>query len=223
MSDLELSSTKTSSSKPQIKRVYKNPAPWILLAIVVALGLTADLSTKAWMFREITLDKEKILNDDAHDPLGGKRYLRSTIIPGGILDARLVINHGAVFGIGQKKRAFFIAFTIGAVIVGLFVFARWPVEQKFAHLSIGLILAGGLGNLFDRWAYAVVRDFLHLLPGSHLPFGMNWPGGSTEFFPWVFNIADVLLLTGMIFLIFQINIVEQKKRNTEQALEDTHS
>jgi hypothetical protein len=41
-----------------------------------------------------------------------------------------------------------------------------------------------------------------MTPRWELPFGLRWPGGSPELFPWVFNVADVLLLAGMAILLF---------------------
>ena len=91
-----------------------------------------------------------------------------------------------------------------------------------AHIAVGLILAGGLGNLFDRIVIGVVRDFLHMLPGWPLPFKWKYPatlGGGTEIFPWVFNVADVMLLTGMALLMLHINRVEHRRKVVESAAE----
>ena len=70
-----------------------------------------------------------------------------------------------------------------------------------AHVGIGLVLAGGIGNLYDRLAFGAVRDFLFMTPRWHLPFSLHWPGGSTELFPWIFNVADMMLLAGMAILL----------------------
>ncbi|MEM8783257.1 MAG: signal peptidase II, partial [Planctomycetota bacterium] len=77
-----------------------------------------------------------------------------------------------------------------------------PGNAWLYHASLALVLAGALGNLYDRVVYAAVRDMLHMLPGVQLPFGMRWPSrggvlGSNEVWPWVFNLADVSLLAGV--------------------------
>jgi signal peptidase II len=65
------------------------------------------------------------------------------------------------------------------------------------HAALGLVLAGALGNLYDRVVYGAVRDMLHMLPGVRLPMGLRWPNGHDEVWPWIFNIADVSLLLGV--------------------------
>ncbi|MFM7806791.1 MAG: signal peptidase II [Planctomycetota bacterium] len=88
--------------------------------------------------------------------------------------------------------------------------AGGPRRARWAHVGIALVLAGGLGNLHDRLAFGAVRDFLHMTPRWHLPFGFRWPGGSDELFPWVFNVADVLLLAGMAVLLLTANRPEAR-------------
>ena len=52
-----------------------------------------------------------------------------------------------------------------------------------------MLLAGVLGNMFDRIRFGYVRDMIHALP--------MWP----RFFPWVFNIADSLLCVGVTLML----------------------
>jgi len=198
----------------------RSPSAWATLLCVLVLGLGADLTSKAWAFRTvgdepIALDRQRLLADVNHDPVGLRA--RRSILPWRLLDFKLVLNPGAVFGIGANQRWFFISFTIAALGTGLLIFGRLTRSRNhLAHVALGLILAGGLGNLCDRIAFGRVRDFIQFLPGRRLPFGWTWPGTENwEMFPWVFNAADLLLLLGMILLMIHINRLE-KRRKIEQ-------
>lgn len=179
---------------------------WVTLLLVVVLGTGLDLWSKHWAFQNIAdepveLDREEILADPDWRP---PWHESMDVLPFGLLDFDLVMNHGAVFGIGQRSRTIFIVFTIVAVCVAVAIFAFWTrARSRWVHVGIALIIAGGLGNLYDRFTYGAVRDFMHMLPEWDLPFGLHWPNGSPEIFPWVFNLADVLLLVGMSILILQ--------------------
>ncbi|MHC4947072.1 MAG: signal peptidase II [Planctomycetota bacterium] len=204
-------------------RAWRCPGSWALLLTVLTVGLALDLGTKAWAFRTIAgrpvqLERERFLADPLHNPIPFHRG--SSALPWNLLDFRLVVNRGAVFGIGADQRFLFIVFTCLALAAGVAIFAlRTRGRHRLAHLSLALILAGGLGNLFDRISFGVVRDFLHMLPRRHLPFGWSWPGGSSEIFPWVFNVADTMLLAGMVLLMFHINRVEKMRHRRQQAAE----
>src|SRR5262249_6078312 len=54
-------------------------------------------------------------------------------------------------------------------------------------LALGLILAGTLGNLYDRLIFSGVRDFLHF-------YWFRFP---------VFNVADCCLVVGAFLLLTQ--------------------
>ncbi len=190
-----------------------------LIAVFVC-GFGFDLWTKAWAFASIAgfpveLDRERVLHDPSFFVPHHERYVA---LPGDLLDFRLVLNHGAVFGIGQQQRGLFIAFTVLATVAAVLLFARGTRSRMHAsHIAIGLILAGGIGNLYDRITYGAVRDFLHMLPNWTLPNGYQWPGNSNgDVFPWVFNVADVLLLAGM--ALFVITSYLQDRRLRQAAL-----
>lgn len=194
-------------NQPQVPHspAWRSPGAWALLLLIALAGLGADLSSKAWAFRSVADEPVEL----SYDQIAGNPGYRLPwhpgvrVLPGDLLDFRLVLNHGAVFGLGQQKRPVFIAFTVVAVLAAVGVFGWWTTAQaRWSHVGIALVLAGGLGNLYDRLAYGAVRDFLHMTPRWHLPLGMHWPGGSDELFPWVFNVADVLLLAGMALLLF---------------------
>ncbi len=205
----------------QPARAYRFPAAWATLLAVLALGLTIDLSAKAWTFQNVAgvpvkLDRRSIIANPHSNPV--PHHAGRHVLGAGLLDLQLVINRGAVFGVGNNRRVFFIAFTLAALGAGLLVFARWTAHRNhLAHVAIGLILAGGIGNLYDRIRFAVVRDFLHMLPGYKLPFGWSWPGGSHEMFPWVFNTADMMLLVGMGSLMLHINRVEKRRKLADES------
>lgn len=209
------------SSDPREQLAWRSPLAWIALVGVFFVGMAFDLWTKYWAFRAIAgypvkLERERILDDPSfYVPHHG----RVTALPWDLLDFRLVLNHGAVFGIGQQRRELFIVFTIIATIAALLLFARGTrVRMHAAHIAIGLILAGGIGNLYDRIVYGAVRDFLHMLPGWNLPFGWKWPGTSTaDVFPWVFNVADVMLLAGMALFIVVSFREDNRIRRAEKA------
>lgn len=204
-------------------RAYRSPRAWAIFLAVLIVGLSLDIWTKYWTFANVAdapvvLDRERLLTEEQYNPIPPHDGVE--ILPWRLLNLQLVINHGAVFGLGDGMRYFFIAFTVAALLVGLFIFGRYCTSRtRLAMIGLALIVAGGAGNLYDRVCYGVVRDFLHMLPGRHLPFGWNWPrwfGGSPEIFPWVFNIADVMLLTGMAMVLLHLHRVERRRQRAEE-------
>lgn len=184
---------------------WRSPRAWALLLGTIAFGLVTDLVSKYLAFGRVagspvSVDREAVLTTDRlsdlippHDPV--------EVIPG-LLNFTLVLNPGAVFGAGAGKRWLFVVFTVVAVAFAGWMFTRWTMARdRFAHAGLGLLVAGGLGNLYDRLAYACVRDFIHPLPGVRLPFAISWPNGSREVWPYVSNVADLYLIIGIAILL----------------------
>lgn len=193
---------------------WMSPRAWGVLLGVLVASLALDLWSKAWSFEHVAGYPIVLPDRDTVADLSYRLPFHEgvRVLPGSLLDFHLVLNRGAVFGIGQQQRWLFVCFSVLAVIVGLWIFARWTRERMtLAHVGIALVIAGGLGNLYDRIVVGAVRDFLHMLPRWNLPFGLSWPGGATEVFPWVFNVADVSLLVGLGLLYLHLRREEKRR------------
>ncbi len=179
---------------------------WIILLLVCAAALASDLVSKNLAFEHIGpvpvhIDREQVLRTQNLSHLI-PRGSQVTVIPY-VLDLSLVLNRGAVFGIGAGKRWAFIGFTILAVGFAVWMFGAWTHRDDWVSQgAIGLLIGGGLGNLYDRLVFACVRDFLHPLPDVMLPFGWRMPHGEPEIWPYVSNIADLWLIIGIGTLMF---------------------
>lgn len=179
-------------------------------ALMIALGLFADLASKWAAFRYVddkpfVVNRASVLRVLADDP---SRIM--TLVPDhrpvhaipGILDFRLVLNAGAVFGTGQGRRWMFIGFTSVILVIAGYAFARWTrVNEKWTHFALAMVIAGGIGNLYDRVTLGCVRDFIHPLPGVHFP---QWFLGGREVWPYVSNVADAILLIGIAMLTVKL-------------------
>lgn len=151
-------------------------------------GLTLDLVTKVWSFSVLA---EQV----------GDRPMRThahQFIPGWI-HFEVTTNEGAVFGLGEGNRWLFVAVSIAAIGFLTTLFAK-SGRQRFYQVILGMLLAGVLGNMYDRVRFGYVRDMIHALP--------QWP----NLFPWIFNVADVLLCTGVGLLILHSLLVGPEKQ-----------
>jgi len=182
-------------------------APSIILFLVVALGLLAtDLLSKQLAFRHVAGAPVRLTGNPAADKQAIPPHHAVVVVPK-VLALQLTLNEGAVFGMGQGRRWLFVLISVAAIgVIGL-IFSRSSAGHWALHVPLAMILAGALGNLYDRIVYSAVRDMCKLFPDVHLPFGWQWPGDPAnaslrEVYPWIFNIADVALVLGVLWLIF---------------------
>lgn len=182
---------------------WRSRRAWIVLVLATLIGVALDLGSKELAFAriagapvEVRRDEVLALPPDAISSLIPRH--RAIVVVPSVLEFKLVLNPGAVFGMGPGKQGFFVVFTLVALGFGLYMFSAWTrAREHAAHVFIALVLAGGLGNLYDRMFFGCVRDFLHPLPGVMIPFGLSWPGGERQLWPYVSNVADALLLVGI--------------------------
>jgi signal peptidase II len=113
-----------------------------------------------------------------------------------VFNLTLQHNSGAAFSFlsdaGGWQRWFFSGI---AMVVGLFLLAwllRLQAGQKTLACSLSLILAGALGNLWDRLELGYVVDFISVHYQSY-------------YFP-AFNIADSAITIGAILILLDMLI-----------------
>ncbi len=180
----------------------RHPPSWALFFAVMLIVLAGDLITKSLAFEHVAaqpvvLDASSSgdLSVPPHDPISLVPY---------VLSLKLTINTGAVFGQGKGLQVLFMVVSVVAAIVVIKVFASSDAGAYLTHVSLALIMAGALGNLHDRIQFNAVRDLLWLFPDLTLPFGLQWPGGRKDLYPWIFNVADVALVVGVVLMLIII-------------------
>lgn len=197
---------------------WRSPRAWTALLLATFLGLAADLATKHIAFERIA-DSPLSISRAAVTSLDPReiqtlipRHEPVRVIPH-VLEFKLVLNPGAVFGIGAGKRMVFVVFTGIALAVGGWAFARWTRRDDYlSHAALGLIAAGGLGNVYDRLSFGCVRDFIHPLPT------LRWPAGAPVW-PYVSNVADAILIVGVGVLLIQLWRADRAERRDAQPRE----
>ncbi|MCC4485988.1 signal peptidase II [Limosilactobacillus reuteri] len=114
--------------------------------------------------------------------LGGSKQL----IPG-FIELTNLRNSGAAWSIFEGQQTFFTIITIIAIIViGYFI---WQYRKNIPMLiGLSLIMAGTIGNFIDRLRQGYVVDMFETT-------FINFP---------IFNIADMCLTIGVIWLIICI-------------------
>ncbi len=184
----------------------------MIALVVITTALAVDLWTKAAAWDYFGVDDRWV---DGRVTLYPQPMPHVNVIPSG-LDLTAVANQGAAMGLGQGKRSLFLIVGVVAVVAVSLFFAhslRGPpptlrsgrVAGRVYRVTLALLLAGIVGNLYDRVVHGYVRDMLHMLPGVRWS-SINKRFWDSEVFPWVFNFADVYLCVG-VGLILVLSLV----------------
>ncbi len=189
----------TPTRAPSALTAGKKPGAVALFLMVSLITLATDLGLKAYAFN--TVAGAAVVIDPSDTQTQGVPHHAPTVLVPGVLNLQLTANAGAIFGMGKGSRWVFVVVSLAAALFICRVFWRSSARAGVFHVALALILAGAVGNLYDRVRFAAVRDMLHLFPVTDLPFGLTWPGGAKGLYPWVFNLADVALLLGVVTVI----------------------
>ena len=111
-----------------------------------------------------------------------------------------VQNRGAAFSLFQNMPLLTIAFPVVAMIVCAILMVQFMRRrERLITIALGLVLAGGLGNLIDRTVLGFVTDMLDF-----------------RVFP-VFNVADISVCVGCGLIMIWLFFVEGKNAGTGET------
>jgi len=230
-----------SADAPALRWAIGDVWSHLRLWTVASLGLFADLWTKHWAFHTFGPHQSKVLIKN-------------------VCRLELSLNPGALFGFGAGMAPIFVGASVLALLFVLYLFANSSASRWSMHVALGLVLAGALGNLYDRTtqqAYViytpqgrdigVLVDYNNQANSAYVTLGdfpnggneRSWPRstdprsgeqpvvrdfikieakiGDFSLWPWVFNIADALLLIGVGILLLNFWF-DHKHHRAKQTL-----
>ena len=101
----------------------------------------------------------------------------------------LVWNKGIGFGLFSfDKSSIYNGISLIILIINFIIIYLIYIEKTPKTYFLAIILGGSIGNLFDRYYYTAVPDFIDLNYN-----GYHW---------FIFNVADIFITLGIICLIF---------------------
>lgn len=148
---------------------------WVLFLCLALGGAAFDLASKSVIFAEV-----------------GEPGSPAVAVVPDILELRTNYNPGALWGFGRTLPHSGLIFAGLSVVAGLAIVAWLFVGGAASSLpltvALGLIMAGAIGNCYDRLVFGQVRDFVHFHIDS---INFDWA---------IFNFADTMLVAGAIIL-----------------------
>jgi signal peptidase II len=143
---------------------------------IAIAGACFDLATKTAMFAMV-----------GEPPAPPRRLVAN------ILELRTSYNPGGLWGFGRELSFSSPVFGSMAIVAALgicyYLFVYGAAVSRGQTISLALIMAGALGNGYDRLALGHVRDFVYFHVDS---IGFDIP---------IFNFADNLLILGAVSLM----------------------
>ena len=117
-----------------------------------------------------------------------KKFLGSELLSSKFLNIRLIWNEGIAFGLlSFNETIFYNVLTLIILIIILIIFFMVLNSHGLKKYSLLMILGGALGNVYDRIFYGAVPDFIDFHIGN-----FHW---------FIFNVADIFITLGVIFMI----------------------
>jgi signal peptidase II len=149
---------------------------WVLFWSIALGGTIFDLTTKSAIF----------------SLYGPPPAPAKSIVPN-ILEVHTSQNTGALWGFGANIRGSSLIFAglsiVAAIVICYYLFVLGAASSRVLTVALGLIMAGAMGNCYDRLALGFVRDFVH--------FHVDAVGFDCA----IFNFADNMLVIGALTLV----------------------
>ncbi len=104
----------------------------------------------------------------------------------GVLELQYLENRGAAFGILQNQKVILLIVSVLFIGVILFFLNKVPDTSRYTilHVLAAAVIAGGVGNMIDRFRQGYVVDFIYFAL-------IDFP---------IFNVADIYVVTATILV-----------------------
>ena len=149
----------------------------LTIFLIIFLIFLVDLFTKYYAINNLILNHSVTINN--------------------FINLTLAFNYGAAFSFlndaGGWQRWFFIVFSIIVIFIIFYILKK---DKESEYIAFSFVLAGALGNLYDRVYYGYVIDFIEF----HYK-NFYWP---------IFNIADIAISIGIILLLYSMFLKRNK-------------
>lgn len=146
--------------------------------LIIVAGILVDRLTKFWAVTKL-------------------KKVQEIVVIKNFFDLNYVQNRGAAWGIFGGKTVILSIIT-ALILIGIIGYViKYRPKNMFLRSALSLIIAGAIGNLFDRIYYKYVVDL----------FSFHYK--DIYYYP-VFNVADICVVIGTIILAVYI-IRDDKK------------
>ena len=128
-----------------------------------------------------------------------QKLLGSEIFSSNYLNISLIWNEAIAFGLFSfSKTIMYDLLTLFISLVIFVIFIMLIKSKDLRKYPLLMIFGGAIGNLYDRVFYKAVPDFIDLHVNN-----FHW---------FIFNVADIFITVGVIFMIL-IEIIANKKKH----------
>jgi len=116
------------------------------------------------------------------------------------LKFNLIWNDGIAFGLlSFEESVFYNLLTLTIVIITIILIFLMNKAKNIEKFGFCLIIGGSFGNIFDRFYYSSVIDFIDFHIGN-----FHW---------FIFNVADIFITVGVLILIMFEFLKKNEKKN----------
>lgn len=141
-------------------------------AIVALAGFLSDRLSKWWLIDIFDMESRVVV----------------PVLP--FFDLVMAWNKGISYGLFQADTAVGRTILAGFAIIVCLVLSLWlaKVNNRLMAVSLGLIIGGAVGNIYDRIVFGAVADFFSLHG-----YGFYW---------YIFNVADIWIAIGVGLMMY---------------------
>ena len=131
-----------------------------------------------------------------------QKNLSADLFSSKFLNISLIWNEGIAFGLLSFDESYFYNFlTILIIIIIIVIFFMILKSEGLKKYSFLMVLGGALGNLYDRIFFKAVPDFIDFHIGN-----FHW---------FIFNVSDIFISLGVLFLI-TLELINSKKDKIDE-------